>query len=43
MPFHSAVALDETIRAYDLDVPILVGSHDRQPVTYQDLVNYITD
>ena len=43
LPFHSAVALDETIRAYDLDVPILVGSHDRQPVTYQDLVNYITD
>jgi glyoxylase-like metal-dependent hydrolase (beta-lactamase superfamily II) len=43
LPFHSAVALDETIRAYDLDVPILVGSHDRQPVTYQDLANYITD
>ena len=43
LPFHSAVALDETIRAYNLDVPILVGSHDRQPVTYQDLVNYISD
>ena len=43
LPFHSAVALDETIRAYGLDVPILVGSHDRQPVRYQDLVNYITD
>jgi len=43
LPFHSAVALDETIRAYNLDVPILVGSHDRQAVTYQDLVNYISD
>ena len=43
LPFHSAVALDETIRAYNLDVPILIGSHDQQSVTYQDLVNYIND
>ena len=43
LPFHSAVSLDETIRAFNLDVLILIGSHDRQPVTYQDLVNYISD
>ena len=43
LPFHSAVALDKTIRANELDVPVLVGSHDRQPVSYTDLQAYITD
>ena len=43
VPFHSAVALDKTIRANDLDVPVLVGSHDRQPVSYADLQAYIED
>ena len=43
VPFHSAVALDKTIRENELDVPVLVGSHDRQPVTYADLQAYIED
>ena len=43
LPFHSAVSLAEGIKAHDLDVTTLVGSHDRQPVTYTDLLNYISD
>ena len=43
VPFHSAVALDRTIRENELDVPVLVGSHDRQPVSYADLQAYIED
>lgn len=43
VPFHSAVALDQAIRANNLDVGVLVGSHDRQPVSYADLQAYIAD
>ena len=43
LPFHAAVSLDEGIRAYGLNVTTLVGSHDRQSVTYADLLDYISD
>ncbi len=43
LPFHSAVALARGIEAYELDVPMLLGSHDRQPVAYTDLLEYITN
>ena len=43
LPFHSAVALAQGIEAYGLDVPTLLGSHDRQPVAYADLLEYITN
>jgi hypothetical protein len=42
LPFHSAVSLAEAIQAYGLDVPTLVGSHDRQPVGYADLTTYVS-
>ncbi|MDP6149621.1 MAG: MBL fold metallo-hydrolase [Gammaproteobacteria bacterium] len=41
LPFHSAVSLLEAIQAYGLDVPTLVGSHDRQPASYADLGVYV--
>ncbi len=43
LPFHSAVALDKTIQKFELDVPVLVGSHDREPVPYSDLQAYIAE
>ncbi len=43
LPFHSAVALDKTIEKFELDVPVLVGSHDRGPVPYSDLQAYIAE
>ena len=43
LPFHSAVSLAEGIAANGLDVTTLVGSHDREPVTLDDLFAYISD
>jgi glyoxylase-like metal-dependent hydrolase (beta-lactamase superfamily II) len=43
LPYHSAVSLNDTIRAFDIQARRLVGSHDKQPVTYQNLLDYITD
>ena len=43
LPFHSAVSLAEGIAANGLDVTTLVGSHDREPVTLNDLHVYISD
>ena len=43
LPFHSAVSLAEGIEVNGLDVTTLVGSHDREPVTLNDLHVYISD
>ena len=43
--FHSAIDLDKAIDRYGLQesVPILIGSHDRDPVRYLDLKAYLAD
>ena len=42
-PFHAAVSLGRSIVENNLEIGDLVSSHDRQPVSYQDLVDYLTD
>ena len=41
IPFHSAVNLEEAMQRYGLDVPNLVGSHDRGVVGIADFKTYL--
>ena len=41
VPFHSAVKLDQAMQRYGLDVPKLVGSHDRGIVGIAHLKTYL--
>jgi len=41
IPFHAAVSLAKTIDEHKLDVPVLVGSHDIDPVPYSELMAYL--
>ena len=41
VPFHSAVNLDQAMQRYGLDVPKLVGSHDRGIVDIAHLKTYL--
>jgi glyoxylase-like metal-dependent hydrolase (beta-lactamase superfamily II) len=43
VPYHSAISLNETILEFNIPADILLGSHDVEPVSYQDLIDYITD
>ena len=42
-PFHAAVSLGEGIVENNLEIGDLASSHDRQTVSYEDLVDYLTD
>ena len=43
VPYHSAISLNEAIKEFNIPADILLGSHDVEPVSYQDLIDYITD
>lgn len=43
IPYHSAISLNEAIKEFNIPADILLGSHDIEPVSYQDLIDYITD
>lgn len=43
VPYHSAISLNEAIKEFNIPADILLGSHDIEPVSYQDLIDYITD
>ena len=43
VPYHSAISLNDTIKQFNLSADKLLGSHDKDIVSYQDLVDYITD
>jgi glyoxylase-like metal-dependent hydrolase (beta-lactamase superfamily II) len=43
VPYHSAISLNDTIKQFNLSADNLLGSHDKDIVSYQDLVDYITD
>ena len=43
VPYHSAISLNETIMKFNIPIESLLGSHDKEPVSYQDLIDYITD
>ena len=43
IPYHSAISLNEAIKEFNIPADILLGSHDVEPVSYQDLIDYITD
>ena len=43
VPYHSAISLNEAIKEFNIPANILLGSHDVEPVSYQDLIDYITD
>jgi len=43
VPYHSAISLNETIMKFNIPIGSLLGSHDKEPVSYQDLIDYITD
>ena len=43
VPYHSAISLNETIKQFDIPADNLLGSHDKDIVSYQDLIDYITD
>ena len=43
VPYHSAISLNETIMKFNIPRGPLLGSHDKEPVSYQDLIDYITD
>ena len=43
VPYHSAISLNEAIKEFNIPADTLLGSHDVEPVSYQDLIDYITD
>jgi glyoxylase-like metal-dependent hydrolase (beta-lactamase superfamily II) len=43
VPYHSAISLNETIMKFNIPKGPLLGSHDKESVSYQDLIDYITD
>ena len=43
VPYHSAISLNEAIKEFNIPADILLGSHDVETVSYQDLIDYITD
>jgi glyoxylase-like metal-dependent hydrolase (beta-lactamase superfamily II) len=43
VPYHSAISLNDTIKQFNISADNLLGSHDKDIVSYQDLINYITD
>jgi len=43
VPYHSAISLNEAIKEFNIPADILLGSHDVEPVSYKDLIDYITD
>ena len=43
VPYHSAISLNETIKQFNIPADNLLGSHDIDIVSYQDLIDYITD
>jgi glyoxylase-like metal-dependent hydrolase (beta-lactamase superfamily II) len=43
VPYHSAISLNETIMKFNIPRGPLLGSHDKEAVSYQDLIDYITD
>ncbi|MGB0658075.1 MAG: MBL fold metallo-hydrolase [Gammaproteobacteria bacterium] len=43
VPYHSAISLNEAIKQFNIPADTLLGSHDVEPVSYQDLIDYITD
>ena len=43
LPFHAAASLKNGIEAQGLGTPMLVGSHDRQAVSFQVLLDYLDD
>ena len=43
LPYHSATSLNDAIIKFAIPIESLVGSHDKEPVSYKDLIDYITD
>ena len=43
VPYHSAISLNKAIIKFTIPIESLVGSHDKEPVSYKDLIDYITD
>ena len=43
VPYHSAISLNDTIKQFNIPADNLLGSHDKDIVSYQDLIDYITD
>ena len=40
-PFHAAVSLAKAISRYQLDVPVMIGAHDKDTVSYAEFRAYL--
>jgi glyoxylase-like metal-dependent hydrolase (beta-lactamase superfamily II) len=40
-PFHAAVSLAKAIGKYNLDVPVMIGAHDKDTVSYAEFRAYL--